>query len=1022
MHPKGLPNAKHAAAGATFSSLTGQDDLPDKTVNAILEDRAGNLWFGTQNGVYRYDGSTLTAVTSKNDLPNNAVNFVLEDRAGYLWFGTRGGASRYDGATFTTFTTQDGLADNWVDTILEDQAGHLWFSTDSGVSRYEGEDLSVFNTDDGLSHNTVQFVLQDRANQLWLGTKQGVSRYDGKTFKKFTPLADTDVRSIYEDKTGTLWFGTHGGGISRFDGNQLKVYGTQNGLAHNNVNTILEDSKATRWFGTHGGGISRLDGETFTNFTTTNGLAGNWVFSILEDSAGTLWFGTNRGLSRFDGETFTNLNSRDGLADDWVWSILEDSAGNLWIGTKVGVSRYDGQAFQNFTTLDGLADNGVRSILEDNTGTLWFGTNGGGISRYHDQVFQTLRQRDGLVNNRVYSMLQDQKGAVWLGTGAGLMHYSPDHTPPRIYLENLVADREYGAAKAIRLPTRQSTLAFEYSGVSLKTLPNQIVYLYRLEGHEQTWQQTRKRRVQYKNLPVGEYTFQLKAVDRDLTYSQQQVEVQVEVYFQEQENPVRIAGFSVGPLFASFYQSYNSNRSVGEVQLINDSPDTIQVELSLDLPDLMRRPSTPQRLRLNPHQRHTIPLHATLDKKLLELTDILETQAQLTLAVETSDKTFPLEENKNFRVFDRGSLIWDNVGRAAAFITSQDPLVDAFARKTLVAFENTIRALGQPGRALLQALVLFEALKQHGIHYIPDANTPYDQARSQRAKVDHIKYPAHLLQTKTGDCDDLTVLYASLLENVGISTALVDLPGHIFLLFDTGVDLRNRYQLPLNTRYYRMRGDRLWIPVEVTKVNQSFLEAWQAGVDQLDPYSLRELRHKFVNTADAWKQYPAAQPTFDKPVDFPAPAALKDPISTQYNTLQVRINKYIDETYLYPLKLAPDRTPLRTRLLKVYLALERFEQAIDKASADLVERHGDKAATLNHRGNAFLLKGNLTQALVDYQEAMALRPTDQKIRRNLQLARQRYDRNAATEVRSDSTGDTRADMEKLQVDDLYWFE
>jgi len=192
-------------------------------------------------------------------------------------------------------------------------------------------------------------------------------------------------KSAICDRLGNLWFGTQGGGVSRYDGKSFFNFTTAQGLANNIVVCIAEDRKGNYWFGTDGGGVSRYDGKSFTNYTTVQGLANNSVLTIAEDKTGNLWFGTfNGGVSRYDGKTFTNFTTAQGLANDTVISIGEDKSGNLWFGTDGGgVSRFDGKTFTNYTTAQGLANNNVRNITVDKSGNLWFGTSGGGVSCYN---------------------------------------------------------------------------------------------------------------------------------------------------------------------------------------------------------------------------------------------------------------------------------------------------------------------------------------------------------------------------------------------------------------------------------------------------------------------------------------------------------------------------------------------------------------------------------------------------------------------------------------------------------------
>jgi streptogramin lyase len=139
----------------------------------------------------------------------------------------------------------------------------------------------------------------------------------GRSFTSFTivdGLASNMVWSILEDKAGTLWFGTDGGGVSRYDGRSFTSFTTAKGLANNHVRSILQDKTGNLWFGTLGGGVSRFDGISFTSFTTKQGLANNFIYSMLEDKSGCLWFSTDGGgVSRYDGKSFSSFTTDCGL-------------------------------------------------------------------------------------------------------------------------------------------------------------------------------------------------------------------------------------------------------------------------------------------------------------------------------------------------------------------------------------------------------------------------------------------------------------------------------------------------------------------------------------------------------------------------------------------------------------------------------------------------------------------------------------------------------------------------------------
>ena len=526
--------------GQTFTNFTMKDGLPHDHVTSVVQDRDGVFWFGTEGGTSRYDGQAFTNFTMKDGLPHDHVTSIIQDRDGVLWFGTQRGVSRYDGQTFTNFTMKDGLAHNYVTSIIQGQDDLLWFGTrNGGVSKYDGQTFTTFTAKDGLARNRLLSMLQDRDGMFWFGAAAGgaVTRFDGQTFTTFTTkdgLANDWVYSIFQDREGSLWFGTGGGGVSRYDGQTFTTFTTEDGLAHNRVRSVLQDRDDVLWFGTGGGGVSQYDGQTFTNFTTQNGLPHGYVQPIFQDREGALWSRVyGGGVIRYDGQTFIKFTTEDGLAPYRVRSIIQDREGALWFGTEGGgVSRYDGQTFTNFTTKDGLAYNDVRSIIQDRKGTLWFGTYGGGVSRCDGQTFVNFTTKDGLADNFVTLIVQDREGALWFGTeGGGVTCYrQPPPSPPPVFIDAVLADRRYEGVSEIEIPSSVELTTFEFHGASFKTRPEAMVYRYRLHGYENEWSNTHARRVEYENLPIGTYTFEVQAVDRDLVYSKEPATMMLTVH------------------------------------------------------------------------------------------------------------------------------------------------------------------------------------------------------------------------------------------------------------------------------------------------------------------------------------------------------------------------------------------------------------------------------------------------------------------------------------------------------------
>jgi len=294
---------------------------------------------------------------------------------------------------------------------------------------------------DGLSSMTVSTIHRAPDGVMWFGTVGGgVSRYDGKDFVNFTRkdgLADNVVWAIHREPNGVIWFGTNNG-LSRYDGNQFKNFTTKDGLPNNVVWSIHQDDDGTLWFGTRRG-VSRYDGREFSNFAEKEIYT--YVNVIHRDPDGVLWFGTNTGLFRYDEKellllkTMNVTNSGSNAFSipepsilnqyDSIRAIHNTSDGVLWFGTySSGVFRYDGNQFKNFTTKEGLAHNKVWGIARDSDGAIWFGTQGG-LSQYDGNGFVNFTIEDGLLDNYIYSLHCGPDDVIWCGTlGNGVSQYN----------------------------------------------------------------------------------------------------------------------------------------------------------------------------------------------------------------------------------------------------------------------------------------------------------------------------------------------------------------------------------------------------------------------------------------------------------------------------------------------------------------------------------------------------------------------------------------------------------------------
>lgn len=324
----GYGQMKTSLKSGQLSLIKSQSTNPGDNVHCGLQDKAGNIWFGTTgDGVYHYDGTFFTNFTTKNGLNSNMVNHILEDKDGKIWIGTEAGLVLYDGKTFAEIRIpfRKNMPSNRYEvwSIMQDKSGKLWFATIDGVYIYDpstelradGKSFNFFKVTDDTTDCIfkMEYILEENAGIIWFGGRcnVGVFRYDGKTITNLKPNGDDWAWPVLQDKKGNIWF--------------------------------------SNWKG-----VYRYDGNSFISFTKKDGLSGDMVARMIEDKKGNLWFGGD-GLSRYDprravGKSFTHFTTKDGLLNLGIWMILEDKAGNIWIGTRnTGLYCYDGKTFTRFS-------------------------------------------------------------------------------------------------------------------------------------------------------------------------------------------------------------------------------------------------------------------------------------------------------------------------------------------------------------------------------------------------------------------------------------------------------------------------------------------------------------------------------------------------------------------------------------------------------------------------------------------------------------------------------------------------
>jgi diguanylate cyclase (GGDEF)-like protein len=469
-----------AAPTIRFEHINIGDGLTMNLGRVILQDSTGFLWFGTFDGLVRYDGYDVKVFrndpTDINSLSDNVITSISEDSKNNIWVGTNLGLNLFNPKTeqFIRYRHQtddsNSLSDDAVRSIALDSQGNLWVGTrDGGLNKFNPK-TELFkhyrhqtNDPNSLSNDFVQDIFEDSRGAIWLATNGGLNKFNFKTeqFIRYrhqtddrNSLSDDAVGSITEDSQGSLWVATLGGGLNQFNlkTEQFIHYRHQksdpNSLSDDNVSIVIEDNQGNIWAATDDG-LNKFNPKTrqFSHYrhesSDSNSLSDDVVRSIAEDNQGNLWVGTrDGGLSKFNPKTeqFNHYrhqtNEPNSLSNGSVWGIVEDSDSNLWVGTDVGLDKFDAKTKQSSlyrhqsSDPNSLSNDNVSSITEDSQGNIWVGTYNG-LNKFNSMKEQFSHYRhkvndsDSFSEIYVANIVEDSYGNIWLGTAGGLNQFNP---------------------------------------------------------------------------------------------------------------------------------------------------------------------------------------------------------------------------------------------------------------------------------------------------------------------------------------------------------------------------------------------------------------------------------------------------------------------------------------------------------------------------------------------------------------------------------------------------------------------
>jgi len=445
---------------------------------------------------------------------------------------------------------------------------------------------------------------------------------------------------------------------------------------------------------------------------------------------------------------------------------------------------------------------------------------------------------------------------------------------------------------------------------------------------------------------------------------------------------IRIEKVAARDLYLSLHKSY-AKEAFGTVQVKNLEEKPLTVKLNVFLPELMDAPSE-QEILLRPKASQEVPLTAVLTDRVMARTGDHPVEVRVTATYQSQRLMRTEKTAARCVAYGPGAVDWGmGVSQAAAFVTTKDPMVDALARSacSTIALKQEY-PLGNRNIGL--AAAVFNALDVLGIGYVPDPNNPYSAMAETPHAVDTVHYPRETLGSRSGDCDDTTVLMAALLGNVGIATKIVDVPGHMFVMFDTGIHERNRSALGLDEKLYVVSDDGVWIPLETTAIGKGFSEAWRIGAESYASWASRG-RVELVDVAASQARYEPSEP----------PMGPIGQMSLDLADLDARVAEDVGqisswrETYLAANYGSIDQN-LETsagalsELAHIYLMAGRVDEARAKLE-DMMARGPESGRTRNNLAVACVAQGDIAGALSHCSAAVRLEPSDPGIWLNLGL-------------------------------------
>ena len=450
-------------------------------------------------------------------------------------------------------------------------------------------------------------------------------------------------------------------------------------------------------------------------------------------------------------------------------------------------------------------------------------------------------------------------------------------------------------------------------------------------------------------------------------------------------------------VFSAAYKQY-TDEPVAKLTINNEAGvDYTNVKVSFFVKEYMDFPTSTVVERIPANGKAEVSLLAAFNNKILSIDESTGVQTEVRAEFYMAGKPHTETHNESMTIYGKNSIIWDHLDMVGSFSTPKDETLAVFIRQLTNIYSHKGGAVNPN---IAKAMTVYNGLSSYGIKYLADPNTPYGNLGD--TQLDTIQFPRETLRQRSGDCDDLSILLSASLANLGMETAVLDVPAHLLMMFNTGVPAFRKDTISLHDNALVIYEDEVWIPLEATLINSSFTEAWAEGARKYHLYN-NQGKLKVMPMATAWKTYPPVTlPPASFTLNIPDQSA-SEKINKEWGILSVKALERQVNPYRIMLAMDSTNAQAQMQIAVIYARNGLYHQALKELEA-IRTSHPEDVAVLNNLGNIYYLQENYPLAISMYEKAAVAAPDKADIKVNLAMAKYKSgDALAATKLFSEAS-------------------